>query len=227
MSAQSTAVTASDRHLHEIRSESQCTARQHTSPATMTYPDTSIMRQASASASASSSEQPSGHLPRLAVTTSLAAQAAAALHPCMTGIACQDVQDEHPDDSSFCFDDDDDGIPATDPLVQSHMQSLTAAPTEAPATAKPALYPQQAVLPASSNIEIKVTAVPQQHTTATSNTSKQAGPPTDSNMPDATQISDDENPDTSLGADSQPHIIIRYGRPTGPAWILSIKAVLQ
>lgn len=143
----------------------------------------------------------------------------------MTGIACQDVQDEHPDDSSFSFDDDDDGIPATDPLVQSHMQSLTAAPTEAPATAKPALYTEQAVLPAS-NIEIKATALPQQHTTATSNASMQAGPPTDSNMPDATQISDD-NPDTSLGADSQPHIIIRYGRPTGPAWILSINAVLQ
>ena len=156
-----------------------------------------------------------------------AAQAAAALHPCMTGIACQDVQDEHPDDSSFCFDDDDDGIPATDPLVQPHMQSLTAAPTEAPATAKPALCPEQAVLPAPSNIEIKVTALPQQHTTATSNASKQAGPPSDSNMPDATQISDDDNPDTSLGADSHPHIIIRYGRPTGPAWILSIKDVLQ
>ena len=152
------------------------------------------------------SSQPS----RLGVTTSLAAQAAAALVPSTSRTAFHFADDEQPDDTSLYFEDDSDipDLPTSFAQSQERLASHTA-PTEAATAARPMSHQHHAVQPLP-RLEIKATALPQQQAITSGNASKQAGPAVNEHMPGAMQVSDDDSPDTPMSTDLQPHVIIRY-----------------
>lgn len=153
------------------------------------------------------SSQPS----RLGVTTSLAAQAAAALVPSTSRNAFHYADDEQPDDTSLYFEDDSDipDLPTSFAQSQERMASHTAAPIEAATAARPMSHQHHVVEPLP-RLEKKATALPQQQASSSGNASKQAGPAFDEHMRGAMQVSDDDSPDTPMSTDLQPHVIIRF-----------------